>query len=770
MSRTIAPDITPILFVVILLLTAGIFLVIGISRKYVQRYKKMTVTDPVTGSLNHTGILQESAKYLKTNSASYVVVTMQIRNYQQIIRNFGSKEVNQLLTYLYGVMKANLSSSEPIARTDSDSFCFLLKNRQKNVIRTRLTRIYESANQFHQNRQLPLDADLVFGIYTPGRGGESVDDILKMSAAFLRNAKSESPYHFLQLAPEDSPKIKQERIAQMELALKNGEFIVFMQPKIRLSDNRIVAAEALIRWKHPQKGMLTPDTFIPLLNEYQLCPKYDLYLLEQVCRQIAQWIRRGWMPLPVSINLSAETLRDHSFAASFAELCEKYSVDPELIELELPASVLQNAPQELLPAVEQIHRYNFRCALDNFGDGAIPLNFLRDLNVDTIKLDQNLLSSENNNRRNRFMVEAILKLATQMQIHTVAEGIDNASQVQYLKQAGCDMVQGYYYFLPMPMEEFCSKVFHEGQPGYADHAENSMTPSVQQHTFNKVTMFSLQTAADEITFSNLFSPVQEGRCVISNATSLFQHSVLIHENDHKDFFHLLERCQKEDGWVEDTIRFYTANGRYEWLEIHMHRESSLPNEEMIISGTLVNMAGLKNEVNQWKEKANRDVLTGLYNREFFEHTASSALEKGTLSGSAIVFVDIDDFKRINDTLGHMVGDDVIRSIAKRLLGAFRHTDVVARYGGDEFVVFVNGISRADLAKRLQQFCESFQFPYRNDTVEYPVSTSIGAAMFPEDGKSYPQLLDHADSALYVAKRQGKNQYVFYHPDYEGLSD
>ena len=118
----------------------------------------------------------------------------------------------------------------------------------------------------------------------------------------------------------------------------------------------------------------------------------------------------------------------------------------------------------------------------------------------------------------------------------------------------------------------------------------------------------------------------------------------------------------------------------------------------------------------------------------------------------------------------MVGDDVICSIAKRLLGTFRHTDVVARYGGDEFVVFVNGISREDLTKRLQQLCDSFRFPYRNDTVEYPVSTSIGAAMFPDDGEGYLQLLDHADSALYVAKRQGKNQFVFYHPDYEGLSE
>lgn len=116
-----------------------------------------------------------------------------------------------------------------------------------------------------------------------------------------------------------------------------------------------------------------------------------------------------------------------------------------------------------------------------------------------------------------------------------------------------------------------------------------------------------------------------------------------------------------------------------------------------------------------------------------------------------------------------MGDDVICSIAKRLLGTFRHSDVVARYGGDEFVVFVNGISREDLIKRLQQLCDSFRFPYRNDTVEYPVSTSIGAALFPDDGKGYLQLLNRADAALYAAKRQGKNQFVLYHPDYEGLS-
>ena len=104
--------------------------------------------------------------------------------------------------------------------------------------------------------------------------------------------------------------------------------------------------------------------------------------------------------------------------------------------------------------------------------------------------------------------------------------------------------------------------------------------------------------------------------------------------------------------------------------------------------------------------------------------------------------------------------------AKRVLGAFRHTDIVARYGGDEFVVFVNGIGREELEKRLQQLCEGFRYPYRNGGVEYPASGSIGAAMFPENGRSYLELLDRADSALYEAKRRGKNCFVLYHPGLE----
>ena len=132
-------------------------------------------------------------------------------------------------------------------------------------------------------------------------------------------------------------------------------------------------------------------------------------------------------------------------------------------------------------------------------------------------------------------------------------------------------------------------------------------------------------------------------------------------------------------------------------------------------------------------------------------------------------MDVDDFKRVNDTFGHMFGDDVLSYVAKQILGAFHHSDVVARYGGDEFVVFAPVIDRETLEQRLQRLCEVFRFPYHGETVEYKVSVTIGAALFPRDGSDYDTLLDHADCALYEAKSRGKDQYVLYEPYMKGES-
>ena len=735
------------------------------------RAQELSMLDSATGTLNSNGIRRAADKLLTGKRTQYAVVVMELRNYRQLTHTFGSENSDRTIRFLGDILRKDLSSTEPVSRISRSTFCFLIRNRQEEAIRARLIRIFDSANAFNRQRQIPYQLDLVFGIYLPGSEEEGFAAMQEKALQLLDAGKDEPRFRFFAgNAETENAGRNWQLIEQMSKSLKNGDFIVYMQPKVRLGDGRVVGAEALARWRHPQRGLLTPEMFVPILEEYHLIHKFDLHLFEQVCSKLADWKKEGLAPCPVSVNLSLQTLEIDSFLEPYIRLTQKYRVSPELIEFELSEPILFEKPRKLRALIDEIHSYGFQCSLDHFGESAIPLQLLRELDINTLKLDFSFFSGENNSRANRYILEAILKITSQLQIHTVAEGIDNATQVQYLRQAGCDTVQGFYFFRPMPVDTFQKTMFEDGQLRYVETGESrpgqpKAEPAPRTNGSN-IIMFTLLESQDRVIFSDVFSPMLFGQFSISAAAALFDHSDLIHENDRRDFAYLLERCRREEGWVENTIRFYTNEARYEWLEVHMHREHIASGGEDVISGTLVNMAGWKNEVNRWMEKANRDPLTGLYNREYFEQFASTTLEKGQLQTGAIIFFDLDNFKNVNDTLGHMVGDDVLCFIAKRLIGTFRHTDVVARYGGDEFVIFVNNIERDDLHRRLEDLCRVLQTPYRNDTIDYRLSGSIGAAVYPDDGRSYADLLDHADTATYMAKERGKAQFVFYQPGME----
>ena len=223
---------------------------------------------------------------------------------------------------------------------------------------------------------------------------------------------------------------------------------------------------------------------------------------------------------------------------------------------------------------------------------------------------------------------------------------------------------------------------------------------------------------------------------------------------------MLERCVRgEKPWLEGAFRVSVSSSGYDWMELHVHREDTP--DGPVVQGVLVNTRPWRNELDRWKERANRDGLTGLYNRIYFEKAVRERLNSSSDCSGALIFIDVDDFKKLNDALGHLAGDDILRSTARRILSVFRHSDVVARYGGDEFVVFVSNMSREALESRLDQLCAMFHNPYHKGEIRYEVMGSIGAALCPEDGNDYDTLLAHADAALYEAKRHGKNQYRLY---------
>jgi len=761
------------LLVIVAVLVAAMIGLIVLCNARRKKLNNEASTDPLTGGLAERFFLLRANGTLKGKENSFALVSMQVNNMTAICVSFGPSEQNATLKRLHDALETQLGSEELFVRTGEDSFSFLLKNRKSDEICARLERVCNTANAKKDGADC-YSLDLCFGIYLPESGETNMEQLLGKAAQARLSCPAGRRYHFYDRDLWETTVLERNMAESMDHALQINEFVVYYQPKVSVLDQRVVGAEALARWRHPQRGMLSPDMFLDLAERYQKITRIDRFVFENVCATLARWKKQGREICPISLNLARADLDLPNLADERYDICCKYGVEPSNIEFELKESLLLENLERAKSLVERFHSLGFRCAIDNFGADVTAMQLLGSLDIDTIKLDSSFFGGDNDNRRGRYIAEAILKVTSQLHIRTVAEGISGQGQVQFLQQAACDMIQGFYYSKPISLEKFESECWDQGVLKYvesdataAQAAAKLPVTSHSSQTGKSIIMFSYLPKEDTVEFSDAFSPALGGKNRFHNALTLFRSSELIHENDREDFFRLLERCQREDGWVENTLRFYLAQGRYGWLEMRLHRD--VLNTDSIITGTMINVTEMKNEVNRWKEKATRDALTGLYNREYYEHTVQTQLEQKSFAGAALIFIDVDDFKRVNDTFGHMFGDNVLCYVAKQILGVFRHSDVVARYGGDEFVVFAPSIQREVLVDRLQRLCNAFKFPYRGESVDYKVSVTLGAAIYPDDGGDYSTLLDHADCALYEAKNLGKDRFVLYEPYMKGKS-
>ena len=342
--------------------------------KRLGRVKPSSFTDSETGVCSNEGFQQTARKQLNIHAAQYAVVVMDLRNYRQIMQTFGNEKCILVMKYIADSLSKALATSEPVGRISRSTFCFLMKNRQEDAIRTRLVRLHETINQFNQQLRIPYQLDLIYGIYLPANEHEPLDVMQEHALQMLDLDKDSPRYRFFSSDSDNGTAGKRwELIEQLDHSLSNGDFIVYMQPKVRLGDGRIVGAEALMRWRHPQRGLLTPEMFIPLLEEYHLIHRFDQHLFELVCSKMAEWKQRGWTVCPVSVNLSLETLEHAHFLEPYIRLSQKYRISPDLIEFELSEPILFEKPQKLRTLIDEIHSYGFQCSLDHFGQSAIPL-------------------------------------------------------------------------------------------------------------------------------------------------------------------------------------------------------------------------------------------------------------------------------------------------------------------------------------------------------------------------------------------------------------
>lgn len=244
-------------------------------------------------------------------------------------------------------------------------------------------------------------------------------------------------------------------LSEVQRALDQHEFTFYAQPKCNMATGRIIGLESLVRWNHPERGLIPPGDFIPLLESNGFISNLDLYIWEAVCAALRNWLDRGFRAIPISVNVSRVDIYALDIVEVFRNLTEKYQLEPRLVEIEITESAYTEDYHVIVGVVESLRRFGFTVLMDDFGSGYSSLNMLKDVNVDIIKLDMKFLDmNDKTSGKGIGILEAVTHMARLMNLRIIAEGIETKEQADLLLDMGCLYGQGYYFFRPMPIEVF----------------------------------------------------------------------------------------------------------------------------------------------------------------------------------------------------------------------------------------------------------------------------------------------------------------------------
>lgn len=242
--------------------------------------------------------------------------------------------------------------------------------------------------------------------------------------------------------------------SKMEQALEQDEFLVYLQPKVSLITEKIVGAEALVRWKRKGEGIAYPNQFISLFEKNGFITRLDMYVLDKVCKIIVGWREKGEELIPVSVNFSRIHLKNPRFVLEIEEIVSRYNIPRKYIEIELTENTMLDNEEILHDVSGQLRQYGYTLSMDDFGSGYSSLGLLKSLPVDIIKVDRTFFLRQGDAKRSKIVIESMIQMAEKMGISTVAEGVESGEYIDFLKTIGCDMVQSYYYGKPIPSDNF----------------------------------------------------------------------------------------------------------------------------------------------------------------------------------------------------------------------------------------------------------------------------------------------------------------------------
>ncbi|HEY7384621.1 MAG TPA: EAL domain-containing protein [Beijerinckiaceae bacterium] len=433
----------------------------AVLKDNIAENERLALTDLVTGLPNRQAFRRAVKRLVRHDASRGAVMFIDLDHFKKVNDTFGHHVGDQLLKLvsarLDDFFAAYPSADKPVvARLGGDEFTVLLpaaaEAENAELLASRMVKVISHPFSL-QGQEIVIGASV--GVTMFPDDGRDPDKLLRNADLAMYAAKENGR----QTVHLYSPRMEQATVERLKLegelrkAIANGEFVVFYQPKIACEDGRVVAAEALVRWKHPTRGLLTPAAFLPVAEEAGLVAELSWQVLERAAQEMAD-LGRGPHPISLAVNLSATQFEQPDFADRVTIILGKSRLPPACLELELTESLAMRDPDRVIKRMAPLKRRGVRLAIDDFGTGYSSLSYLTRLPIDTVKIDGSFIAAARDSANDRALVTTILGMAESLKFQTVAEGVETDADFAFVRQHGATLAQGFLFSPAMPYQEF----------------------------------------------------------------------------------------------------------------------------------------------------------------------------------------------------------------------------------------------------------------------------------------------------------------------------
>lgn len=574
-------------------------------------------------------------------------------------------------------------------------------------------------------------------------------------------------------APSNDEIVPRFSLDDINQAFDNNEFCFYLQPKCNAETGAIVGAEALVRWNHPEYGLVSPGEFIPLLERESMVTRFDLFIWRSVCEMLSRWDGEGRNLVPVSVNVSMTDIESIDVARVLGDLLDRFSIDARLLQVEITESAIAHNMDVVEETIRDLHARGIAVLMDDFGSAYSSLNMLKDINVDAIKLDMKFVDlNADNAAKGLKIIESVIDMAYQLRLSIIAEGAQTAEQVSKLRELGCMYIQGYYFYRPLTVGKMEDLLEHRPDDQHFWNISKDLMHRDYRMSTNGRSMLESSSLS-----AHIFEILNKGVAELSRLNLITgEYRTIkrdpklpdVYADDFHDYCHALvsKRIIHPDD-VGEFLKHTRLSDLRDQLFSKKKSEFTYFRSEVEAKTSVIAFGMLVppdcSEANPWavvligfdpsldliaknmKEIYRQDSLTGLLNRNAYDSDVEQ-LRSADIGAVVCVYADMIGLHEVNNHLGHKQGNRMLCEFADAAR-AFFGDDRLYRIGGDEFVIISSAHTEAQTRKQLNYMRE------RLHTQGCEISVGVASS---ESTSDLPKIIEQAENEM---RREKKEYYV-----------